>query len=194
MGGRHLINVWCFSLFREELLYSLVAVIIIWIYEIWIWKIHCSGLNLICVSASHSPDWPSESLPFMCVELHELQVVLPAHPMRSSLPQRVCRYQYPQWLLTALKHPVTTQTLEYTHCAGFPAWERHSPKRMQDIIRGIRGEVEILSCVVNEHPDPSYSSLLSFYHVNRVCCWLGHFTDKSALFSMILNRFTLSLP
>lgn len=157
---------------------------------------------LISVSPSHSPDWSSESLPVLRLELHEPQVVLPAHLVCPPLPQRVRRYQHPQWLLRALKLPaVTTHTSEYTHCAGFPAWERCSPKldgghfqRNQRIIWstlccGWATWSWILPCLLSQRLPQTSSP----FFVIMCAGFLDDYTDKPSLifFFVILDTICI---
>lgn len=136
------------------------------------------------VSSSHSPDWPSESLSVLCVELHEPEVVLRARLVRSPLPQRVCRHQYPQWLLRALKHPtVTTQTLQCTHCASFSTWKYHSVKVTEDTLRGIRLKYVVLW--MNTSVSPKNLLCVFLYVQNLLMTWPLYRQIQCFLWSLI---------
>lgn len=149
-----------------------------------IWMIHCAPQTAaaehwkanLCPSL-HSPIWPSEPLPVLCVELHEPQVVLSARPVISSLPQRVFWYQHPQWLLSVFRYPVVTaQTLESTNCAIFPAGVL-KPRYNGGLFQGNRGRSWNI-CVVGDWPASwllplwHLTSRFFLYHVRRVCFWI----------------------
>lgn len=151
----------------------------------------CRVLNTNAVFSTHSPGWSSESVPVLCVELHESEVGVPALSLRSPISQRVRGHQHPQWLLMTHVWPHSLAVLVSQH-EHVSLCQREAA--VVFVVRGIGGEVETLASARDPRlPGLCLSNSPSVLY--RVCVqglfttWQATLLTNPAAFYANLDRF-----
>lgn len=76
----------------------------------------------VCVCV-YSPHRSCQSVPVVCVELHEFEVGVHTGSLFSSISQRICRHLHPQWLLNIhTLVPTEKQAYKLTTCSVVTIW------------------------------------------------------------------------